>query len=155
MIDFPSLENTTMDLDFITILYFQMVKKALVLNAISVMLIILKNRLIEEMPSNPQSYQHGYDFYRHCLKFRQLLSTVMSFLSLENMIMHPDVHLLVNRFVEDLSSISDDVTDLSVEADYSPESQKLIFFDLYLKRRLRHLFTTLCPVGKCNKCGHW
>ena len=39
-----------------------MEKKALGLNAISVVLIISKNRLIEELPSNPQSYQHGYSY---------------------------------------------------------------------------------------------
>ena len=132
-----------------------MINKSLVLNAISVILIIMKNRLINEMPMNPQSYSHGYDFYRHCLRFRETLGEMIDFLLIDDGTLDPDLHLLLDRFVADLNFIRDQVQDLSIQADYSPESNNLIFFDLYIKRMLKGLYTTLCPIGACDRCKHF
>ena len=137
--------------NFIVGTFRSMVQKALVLSALSVVLILFKNRLKKEAPTNPQTYRHNWNFYRHCEKFVASIDQIVTFLDLRGLLMLPDVHLLTDRFVKDLICIREDVLATSQDDNLDVKGDFGVFFDMFLQSKLEKLYTTICDVP-CSHC---
>ena len=126
--------------------------KQLVLNTLSVLLIIFKDKLLKMCPESPQFYPHIWNYYRACQRYTKEIQRMIAFLDLSQTQMHDDIHLLAGHFSEQLTALKEHVYLSAGNADPDLTSYHMIFFKLDLERRIKRLPTTLCDNNVCEQC---
>ena len=124
----------------------------LILAALAVTLILIKFKLTSRIPRKPSSYAHIWDFYRQCdLLFLNMEETIV-FLDTSHCQIDDDVHVIVERFVNDLKEIQDYIRDCTLSLVPRTNNNHLDSFEADLKTRIEGLYTTLCNSHTCNGC---
>ena len=124
----------------------------LILAALSVTLILFKFKLASAIPGIPSSYAHVWDFYRRCDLLFMSMEEIINFLDTSQCQIDVDVHVIVERFVNDLRTIQGFIRDCTLSLVPSSDNSHLDGFGDDLRTRIEGLYTTLCNPHNCGGC---
>ena len=135
------------------ILFFQMFQRnELILAALNVTLIIIRNGLLNSLPMRPVDYPHVWDFYRRNDLLASYIRNIIDFLDTSNCAMDEDVHVTVERFSNDLRTIQNFIQDCNELLDANGNNSHLNNYVTELRIMIEGLYTTLCSIHTCTTC---
>ena len=124
----------------------------LILAALAVSLILIRNRLANAVPGRPSNYAHIWDFYRRCDLLFLEIERIIAFLDTSQCLVDDDVHVIVERFINDLRTIQGFIRDCTFSLVPSSNNSHLDNFETDLRSRIEGLYTTLCNPHTCDGC---
>ena len=122
----------------------------LVLAALAVTLIIIRNGLLSLIPMRPADYHHVWDFCRQNNILRQQIENIINFLNTSQCTLDDDVHVIVERFTNDLRIIQDFMLDCNLLINRNGDNLHLNNYSNELRIMIEGLYTTLCNVHTCT-----
>ena len=134
-------------------LFFQMFQSnELLLAALSVTLIIIRNGLLNVIPTRPADYPHVWDFYRRNNVLVDNIGNIIDFLNMSHCSIDEDVHVIVERFSNDLRTIQDFILNCNMLLNANGDNNHLNNYGSELRIMIEGLYTTLCSVHTCATC---
>ena len=125
----------------------------LMLIATSALLIYIKNGLLQQMPGSPRDYRNVWDFYRSCNRFANLIHEITQHINVNDIELYPDIHQVINRFIEELNMINEFVRLCSIAPNSENFQNYIPNFKNTLEALIKGLYTTLCDKLRCPTCN--